>query len=141
MGWCCRVGPWPKGGTNPPQLTIRVNFEEGRLADRVACIRYGVGIKLEGACVSPTSIEAHARWAAGTACNEASMASITLHFTHALAAARRLGDGAANDRAAIHACFDRAAADKKFAVIPPGTWRVDAGVTLGGGARGLIMQG
>ena len=74
MGWCCRVGPWPKGGTNPPQLTIRVNFEEGRLADRVAFIRYGVGIKLEGACVSPTSIEAHARWAAGTACNEASMA-------------------------------------------------------------------
>jgi hypothetical protein len=52
-----------------------------------------------------------------------------------------LGDGAANDRAAIQACFDRAAADKKFAVIPPGTWRVDAGVTLGGGARGLIMQG
>ena len=47
-----------------------------------------------------------------------------------------LGDGAANDRAAIQACFDRAAADKKFAVIPPGTWRVDAGVTLGGGARG-----
>ena len=31
-----------------------------------------------------------------------------------------LGDGAANDRAAIQACFDRAAADKKFAVIPPG---------------------
>ena len=52
-----------------------------------------------------------------------------------------LGDGAANDRAAIQACFDRAAADKKFAVIPPGTWRVDAGVVLGGGARGLIMQG
>jgi hypothetical protein len=52
-----------------------------------------------------------------------------------------LGDGASNDRAAIQACFDRAAADKKFAVIPPGTWRVDAGVTLGGGARGLIMQG
>ena len=69
------------------------------------------------------------------------MASITLHFTPALAAARRLGDGAANDRAAIQACFDRAAADKKFAVIPPGTWRVDAGVTLSGGARGLIMQG
>ncbi|RAI57061.1 pectate lyase family protein [Roseicella frigidaeris] len=52
-----------------------------------------------------------------------------------------LGDGAANDRAAIQACFDRAAADQKFAVIPPGTWNVDAGVTLGGGARGLIMQG
>ena len=52
-----------------------------------------------------------------------------------------LGDGAANDRAAIQACFDRAATDKKFAVIPPGTWRVDAGVTLGSGARGLIMQG
>jgi hypothetical protein len=52
-----------------------------------------------------------------------------------------LGDGAANDRAAIQACFDRAAADKKFAVIPPGIWRVDAGVVLGGGARGLIMQG
>jgi hypothetical protein len=52
-----------------------------------------------------------------------------------------LGDGAANDRAAIQACFDRAAADRKFAVIPPGTWRVDAGVVLGGGARGLIMQG
>ncbi|CAH0127384.1 glycoside hydrolase family 55 protein [Roseomonas sp. CECT 9278] len=52
-----------------------------------------------------------------------------------------LGDGAANDRAALQACFDRAAADQKFAVIPPGTWNVDAGVTLGGGARGLIMQG
>jgi hypothetical protein len=52
-----------------------------------------------------------------------------------------LGDGAANDRAAIQACFDRAAADRKFAIIPPGTWRVDAGVVLGGGARGLIMQG
>ena len=52
-----------------------------------------------------------------------------------------LGDGAANDRAAIQACFDRAAADGKFAVIPPGTWNVGAGVTLGGGARGLIMQG
>ncbi|MBU8538882.1 glycoside hydrolase family 55 protein [Falsiroseomonas tokyonensis] len=52
-----------------------------------------------------------------------------------------LGDGAANDRVAIQACFDRAAADGKFAVIPPGTWNVDAGVTLGGGARGLIMQG
>lgn len=52
-----------------------------------------------------------------------------------------LGDGAANDRAAIQACFDRAAADGKFAVIPPGTWNVDSGVTLGGGARGLIMQG
>jgi hypothetical protein len=42
----------------------------------------------------------------------------------------RLNDGAANDRAA---------ADKKFAVIPPGIWRVDAGVVLGSGARGLIM--
>ncbi|MBW6401419.1 hypothetical protein KPL78_26450 [Roseomonas sp. HJA6] len=52
-----------------------------------------------------------------------------------------LGDGAANDRAAIQACFDRAAADGKLAVIPTGTWNVDAGVTLGGGARGLIMQG
>jgi hypothetical protein len=52
-----------------------------------------------------------------------------------------LGDGAANDRAALQACFDRAAADGKVAVIPPGTWNVDAGVTLGGGARGLIMQG
>ena len=47
-----------------------------------------------------------------------------------------LGDGAANDRAAIQACFDRAAADGKLAVIPTGTWNVDAGVTLGGGARG-----
>ncbi|WP_246522472.1 hypothetical protein [Neoroseomonas terrae] len=52
-----------------------------------------------------------------------------------------LGDGAANDRVAIQACFDRAAADGKLAVIPTGTWNVDAGVTLGGGARGLIMQG
>ncbi len=52
-----------------------------------------------------------------------------------------LGDGAAIDRVAIQACFDRAAADGKFAVIPPGTWNVDSGVTLGGGARGLIMQG
>ncbi|MFN8891033.1 MAG: hypothetical protein ACK5WA_01540 [Alphaproteobacteria bacterium] len=39
-----------------------------------------------------------------------------------------LGDGAANDRVAIQACFDRAAADKKFAVIPArylacGCWR------------------
>ena len=52
-----------------------------------------------------------------------------------------LGDGAANERAAIQAAFDRAAADGKVAIIPPGTWNVDAGVTLGGGARGLIMQG
>lgn len=52
-----------------------------------------------------------------------------------------LGDGVADDRLAIQAAFDRAAADQKFAVIPPGTWNVSAGVTLGGGARGLIMQG
>ena len=52
-----------------------------------------------------------------------------------------LGDGVANDRAAIQSCFDRAAADGKFAVIPPGTWNVGSGVTLGGGARGLIMRG
>jgi hypothetical protein len=52
-----------------------------------------------------------------------------------------LGDGVANDRSAIQSCFDRAAADQKFAVIPPGTWNVGSGVTLGGGARGLIMQG
>ncbi len=50
-----------------------------------------------------------------------------------------LGDGAANDRAAIQACLDRAAANKKFTVIPPGTWRVDAGVELGGVARGLTF--
>jgi len=31
-----------------------------------------------------------------------------------------LRDGAANDRGATQACFDRAAADGKFAVIPPG---------------------
>jgi hypothetical protein len=52
-----------------------------------------------------------------------------------------LGDGVANDRTAIQSCFDRAAADQKFAVIPPGTWNVGSGVTLGGGARGLIMRG
>lgn len=52
-----------------------------------------------------------------------------------------LGDGVADDRVAIQAAFDRAAADQKFAVIPPGTWNVSAGVTLGGGARGLIMHG
>ena len=52
-----------------------------------------------------------------------------------------LGDGVADDRAAIQAAFDRAAADQKFAVIPPGTWNVSAGITLGGGARGLIMHG
>ncbi|MCA3277508.1 MAG: hypothetical protein ING26_18515 [Roseomonas sp.] len=52
-----------------------------------------------------------------------------------------LGDGVANDRTAIQACFDRAGADQKFAVIPPGTWNVGSGVTLGGGARGLIMRG
>ncbi|MGG5811846.1 hypothetical protein [Falsiroseomonas sp. CW058] len=52
-----------------------------------------------------------------------------------------LGDGAANDRAAIQACFDRAAAGGKFAFIPAGTWNVSGGVTLGGAARGLIMQG
>ena len=52
-----------------------------------------------------------------------------------------LGDGVADDRAAIQAAFDRAAADGKMAVIPPGTWNVSGGVTLGGGARGLIMQG
>lgn len=52
-----------------------------------------------------------------------------------------LCDGVSDDRAAIQAAFDRAAADQKFAVIPPGTWNVSAGVTLGGGARGLIMHG
>jgi hypothetical protein len=52
-----------------------------------------------------------------------------------------LGDGVADDRAAIQGAFDRAAADGKFAVIPPGTWNVAAGVVLGGGARGLIMHG
>jgi len=52
-----------------------------------------------------------------------------------------LGDGVADDRAAIQAAFDRAAADGKMAVIPPGTWNVSAGVVLGGGARGLIMRG
>jgi hypothetical protein len=52
-----------------------------------------------------------------------------------------LGDGVADDRTAIQAAFDRAAADQKFAVIPPGTWNVSAGVSLGGGARGLIMHG
>ncbi|WP_149539317.1 pectate lyase family protein [Siccirubricoccus phaeus] len=52
-----------------------------------------------------------------------------------------LGDGVADDRAAIQAAFDRAAADQKFAVVPPGTWNVSAGVTLGGGARGLLMRG
>jgi len=52
-----------------------------------------------------------------------------------------LGDGVADDRAAIQAAFDRAAANGKMAVIPPGTWNVSAGVTLGGGARGLIMRG
>ncbi len=52
-----------------------------------------------------------------------------------------LGDGVADDRAAIQAAFDRAAADGKFVLIPPGTWNVSSGVTLGGGARGLIMRG
>ena len=31
-----------------------------------------------------------------------------------------LGDGVADDRAAVQACFDRAAADQKVAVIPLG---------------------
>ena len=52
-----------------------------------------------------------------------------------------LGDGVANDRIAIQSCFDRAAADGKFAIIPPGTWNVGSGVTLRGGARGVIMRG
>jgi len=52
-----------------------------------------------------------------------------------------LGDGVADDTAAIQACFDRAGADQKFAMIPPGTWNVSGTVTLPGGARGLIMQG
>ena len=41
-----------------------------------------------------------------------------------------LGDGVANDRSAIQSCFDRAAADQKFAVIPPGTWNVGTVTTL-----------
>jgi hypothetical protein len=40
---------------------------------------------------APLSIEAHACWAAGTACAEASMAGITLNIANALAAARDLG--------------------------------------------------
>ena len=52
-----------------------------------------------------------------------------------------LGDGVADDTVAIQACFDRAGADGKMAIIPPGTWNVSAAVTLPGGARGLTMQG
>ena len=52
-----------------------------------------------------------------------------------------LGDGVADDRTAIQAAFDRAGADHKFAMIPPGTWNVSGTVTLPGGARWLIMQG
>ncbi|GIX10741.1 glycosyl hydrolase family 28-related protein [Elioraea sp.] len=52
-----------------------------------------------------------------------------------------LGDGVADDTAAIQAAFDRAGADQKFCVIPPGTWNVSGTVTLPGPARGLIMQG
>jgi hypothetical protein len=52
-----------------------------------------------------------------------------------------LGDGVADDRVAIQAAFDRAAADQKMAIIPPGTWNVSGTVTLPGAARGLIMQG
>ncbi|HEV7265305.1 MAG TPA: hypothetical protein VGN83_10340 [Falsiroseomonas sp.] len=52
-----------------------------------------------------------------------------------------LGDGVADDTAAIQACFDRAGVDGKMAVIRPGTWNVSATVTLPGGARGLTMQG
>ncbi|GIX10681.1 MULTISPECIES: hypothetical protein [Acetobacterales] len=52
-----------------------------------------------------------------------------------------LGDGVADDTAAIQAAFDRAGADQKFCVIPPGTWNVSGTVTLPGAARGLIMQG
>jgi hypothetical protein len=52
-----------------------------------------------------------------------------------------LGDGVADDTAAIQACFDRAGADGKLALIPPGTWNVSGTVTLPGGARGLTMQG
>jgi hypothetical protein len=52
-----------------------------------------------------------------------------------------LGDGVAEDRTAIQAAFDRAGADQKMAIIPPGTWNVSGTVTLPGAARGLIMQG
>lgn len=52
-----------------------------------------------------------------------------------------LGDGVADDRAAIQAAFDRAGTDQKMAIIPPGTWNVSGTVTLPGAARGLIMQG
>jgi hypothetical protein len=52
-----------------------------------------------------------------------------------------IGDGVADDTAAIQAAFDRAHADQKFCVIPPGTWNVSGTVILLGDARGLIMQG
>ncbi|WP_333669538.1 hypothetical protein [Elioraea tepidiphila] len=52
-----------------------------------------------------------------------------------------IGDGVADDTAAVQACFDRAAADGKVALIPKGIWNVAAGVVLGGAARGLIMHG
>ncbi|GIX10383.1 hypothetical protein [Elioraea sp.] len=52
-----------------------------------------------------------------------------------------IGDGVADDTAAVQACFDRAAADGKIALIPKGIWNVSAGVVLGGAARGLIMHG
>jgi hypothetical protein len=52
-----------------------------------------------------------------------------------------VGDGVADDTAAIQAAFNRAHADRKLCVIPPGTWNVSSTVTLLDGARGLIMQG
>lgn len=52
-----------------------------------------------------------------------------------------VGDGVADDTAAVQACFDRAVSDNKIALIPKGIWNVSATVVLGGGARGLIMHG
>ena len=51
-----------------------------------------------------------------------------------------IGDGVADETAAVQVCFDRAAADGKIALIPKGTWNVASGVVLGGAARGALQH-
>jgi hypothetical protein len=51
------------------------------------------------------------------------------------------GDGLADDTDAIQAAFNAAAALGRTVLIPDGDWRIVRGVTLPGGAAGLIMRG
>jgi hypothetical protein len=51
------------------------------------------------------------------------------------------GDGQADDTEAIQAAFNAAGALGRMVLIPEGEWRITRGLTLPGGAAGLVMRG